>query len=105
MMRTLNNRELIVISRRIGLSILLFAALRVFGSLIDEHFLFEYPYFSTLATYGFWMATYAFFWYHRKILQSDEVGHEGRANISKSVDNIAEEMKRFSRKLDRAIGQ
>lgn len=104
MMLTLNNRELIIVSRRIGLAVLFFATFRIVGGFVDEHY-FRFPYLTLTATYGFWIATYGFFWYHRRILQSDEIGQAGRAKISRSVDEIALEMRRFRKKLDRALEQ
>jgi hypothetical protein len=103
--RTLRNRELVVISRRIGLAILSFALCRIVGGLIDGYFQFEIAYFTTASVYGFWLAVYAFFFYHRRILQSEEVGDDGRQRISASVDSIVAEMKRFSYRLDKTLGK
>jgi hypothetical protein len=103
--RTLKNRELVIISKRIGLSILSFALFRIVGGLIDSYFQFEIAYFTTASVYGFWIAVYAFFFYHRRILQSEEVGDDGRQRISASVDSILAEMKRFSHRLDKTLGK
>jgi hypothetical protein len=103
--RTLANRELIMISRRIGATILFFGLLRIAGGFADDYLRFEFAYLTTLSVYLFWLVVYFFFWKQRRVLQSDEVGADGRTRISQNVDNIAAEMRRFNRKLDKVLQQ
>lgn len=104
----LENDRLFLIGKRICYILLLFGTLRLIGTFVDgwlaAQFATSVAWMSTIATYGFWVATWGFFFNHRRILQK-EVSPTELEQIKQGLDMAIDGMKIVKVKLDRRIHQ
>jgi hypothetical protein len=98
----LQNDRLFILGKRIFYALLVFGLLRIIATICDGWIGWSFAWLSTVTVYAFWIATYAFFMTHRRILQKDVTAEE-LEQIRQGLDVALDGMKLVKRKWDESI--
>lgn len=93
----INNKQFVKIMKKIGFSIVFFILANFLGIIIDYYLQFGITIFGYIITLGFWVWV-AYYMHHQRIIfQSEQLGNEGRRRVSKSINDIINEMKQTTK--------
>ncbi|HEX9962056.1 MAG TPA: hypothetical protein VGB00_14060 [Pyrinomonadaceae bacterium] len=95
----LDNKRLIRIVRKIAKGLAFFALARLAASFVDDYVGFGIGLFSNLVNYAFWGWIYWYFRRQRRRLQDETFTPQIRLRLSRSIDEVLDDMRLEYQKL------